>query len=210
MPPTVHPSMRRLAILALLTATVLAAVGCGRGGTRRSNPPATTSSVPTPTTTETGAETGPTTTVLQTLSPAQLQTVDQLKAQVSEIRGLPWKAEVPVRILSPKALGERIRELTLQDLDEHKDEADATEDFLKLVGLFPANLDYARPSTKCCPRAPSVTTTTRPRSCSSAPTRTPTSARRPSRRWSTSSPTPSPTSTSTSGADAGRRGRRAF
>ncbi|MEA2704112.1 MAG: hypothetical protein QOD63_2057, partial [Actinomycetota bacterium] len=138
MAPIVEPRpTRRLAILVLLTATVLADVGCGRVG-HRSNPPATTSSVPTPTT----AEAGPTTTVVQDLSPAQLRTIDELKAQVSEIRGLPWKADIPIRILSPKDLGARIRQLTLDDLNEHKDETDASEAFLKLVGLFPAGLDY--------------------------------------------------------------------
>ncbi len=144
MPPIVEPRpTRRLATLAVavVVALALATAGCGRDD-RPSNPPATTSSVPSP---EPTIEAGPTTTaVAQSLSPAQLRTVDELKAQVSEIRGLPWKGDLPILILSPKDLAARVRQLTLEDLAEHKDEVDATEAFLQLVGLFPENLDYVK------------------------------------------------------------------
>ena len=137
MAPIVEPRpTRRLAILAVVAALAIATTGCGRGR-GHSNPPATRSGVPSTT------EAGPSTTAAaQSLSPAQARTVDELKAQVSEIRGLPWKGDLPIRILSPADLGARIRQLTLEDLAEHKDETDATEEFLKLVGLFPKNLDY--------------------------------------------------------------------
>jgi hypothetical protein len=124
-----------------MAVTTLAAAGCGRGGGRASNPPATTSSVPAgePSTT---VDPGPATTAGSTLTPAQQRTVDELKAQVSEIRGLPWKGDLPIRLVSPEELAARVRKLTLDDLAEHKDEVDATAEFLKLVGLFPADLDY--------------------------------------------------------------------
>jgi hypothetical protein len=146
--PTVEPRPRRRpGLLALLTVTVtltaLAAAGCGAGsGAGKSARPAPTSSIlgPDPTTTDGG----PTATGLQDLSPAQVRTVDELKAQVSEIRGLPWKADLPTRIVSPTELAARIRRLTVDDLTEHKQEVDATEAFLKLVGLFPADLDYVK------------------------------------------------------------------
>lgn len=150
MTPIVEPRpRRRLAVLTLLVVTVVAAVaavGCGRvtgRGTAASRPPATTSSVPPPGTNP-DTDPGTATTVAQDLSPAQARTVAELKAQVSELRGLPWKADLPIRILSPTDLAARIRGLTDDDLTDHKDEVDATEAFLKLVGLFPANLDYVK------------------------------------------------------------------
>lgn len=77
------------------------------------------------------------------LTPAQASAIKRLQAEVSELRGLEWKAELPVRIVSKAELGERVKELTAKDRAENADDVADAEAVLKLIGLFPADLDYA-------------------------------------------------------------------
>ena len=76
------------------------------------------------------------------LSPEQARTVDELKAQVTEIRGLEWKTDLPIRIVSPDELDRRVRDLTAIEREKNLDDVAAVETVLKLLQLIPADLDY--------------------------------------------------------------------
>ncbi|MEA2686262.1 MAG: hypothetical protein QOE93_1457, partial [Actinomycetota bacterium] len=77
------------------------------------------------------------------LSPDQRRTVDRLKEQVSDIRGLEWKADLPVRIVDPGELARRLNVLTIEDREEHPEDLPAVEAVLKLLQLIPPDLDFA-------------------------------------------------------------------
>ncbi len=96
-----------------------------------------TASTPEPGTTLPGA-----TTVPAGLSPDQARTVDRLKAQVTEIRGLQWKADLPIRIVAADELDRLVRDLTQIERAKDPDEEEAVETVLKLLQLIPADLDY--------------------------------------------------------------------
>ncbi|HVF13233.1 MAG TPA: hypothetical protein VM942_01470 [Acidimicrobiales bacterium] len=113
---------------------------------------------PTPTTTTTPDATTPDSTTPDTggpagstpppaapsdLPPAQARTVAELKAQVAEIRGLQWKADLSIRIVSPEELARRVVELTVAERQEHLDDQVALEIVLELLQLIPSDLDLA-------------------------------------------------------------------
>jgi hypothetical protein len=77
------------------------------------------------------------------LSPGQARTIETLKAQVSQIRGLPWKSDLPIRIVSPGELARRVAELTAADREKHPGADAASEAALKLLGLIPRDLDFS-------------------------------------------------------------------
>lgn len=77
------------------------------------------------------------------LSPQQQQVVDDVKAQVSSIRGLPWKATLPVKVVPKAELARRVKALTDQDRAKHHDEQVANESVLKLLKLVPRDVDVA-------------------------------------------------------------------
>ncbi len=114
----------------------------GDDGDRATGPTATT--LPTDTTTDpsTGAGTTTAPPAQSNLSPEQTRTVDRLKAQVTEIRGLQWKGDLPIRIVPTDELDRRVRDLT--DIERAKDpgQEEAIETVLKLLQLIPADLDY--------------------------------------------------------------------
>lgn len=76
------------------------------------------------------------------LSAEQRAIVEETKAQVSAIRGLAWKGDLPVRVVSRQELSQKVRELNADDLAEHRDEMVAGEAVLKLLKLIPRGLDY--------------------------------------------------------------------
>jgi len=78
------------------------------------------------------------------LSAAQRQAVDQVKAQVAEIRGLPWKSDLPVKVVSRAELARRVKEQTAADAAKHRDRLAADESVLKLLQLIPKDVDYAK------------------------------------------------------------------
>jgi hypothetical protein len=78
------------------------------------------------------------------LSAQQQAVVDTVKAQVSAIRGLPWKANLPIRFVSREDLAQRVKVLNAQEAAKHRAELMADESVLKLLQLLPRDLDYAK------------------------------------------------------------------
>ncbi|MDQ4069594.1 MAG: hypothetical protein M3203_09040, partial [Actinomycetota bacterium] len=78
------------------------------------------------------------------LAAEQARAVEEMKAQVAEIRGLPWKASLPIRVLSQEELAQRVRELNAKDIAENRAEIEAEEAVLKLLKLIPKDLDYVK------------------------------------------------------------------
>ena len=78
------------------------------------------------------------------LTPEQARVVDEMKGQVSAIRGLEWKASLPVRFLTKDQLSQRVREINAEEMAEHRDELAADESVLKLLQLIDKDVDYAK------------------------------------------------------------------
>lgn len=78
------------------------------------------------------------------LTPTQARIVEETKGQVAAIRGLAWKATLPVRVLTKEALAERVRTLNAEEIAENRDELAADESVLKLLQLIGKDVDYAR------------------------------------------------------------------
>jgi hypothetical protein len=78
------------------------------------------------------------------LSPEQQKAVDEVKAQVSSIRGLAWKANLPIKVVSKDELAQRLKDLNTQDRAKHPDQLTTDASVLKLLGLIPRNIDYAK------------------------------------------------------------------
>lgn len=76
------------------------------------------------------------------LSAEQRTVVEEVKVQVAAIRGLAWKRDLPVRIVSREELSRTVKELNAEDLAEHRDELVAGESVLKLLQLIPGSLDF--------------------------------------------------------------------
>src|SRR5690242_20618784 len=70
------------------------------------------------------------------LTPEQSKVVDEIKAQVSSIRGLPWKGTLPIKVVTKEELAKRVRDLNAQDEAKHHDELAADESLLKLLQLI--------------------------------------------------------------------------
>jgi hypothetical protein len=79
------------------------------------------------------------------LSPEQQKVVNDVKAQVSAIRGLAWKADLPIKVVSRAELAQRVKALNAEDEAKHRDEQAANESVLKLLQLIPreTNLNKA-------------------------------------------------------------------
>ena len=151
-PTVAHRSTRPASILlavALAVVVVAASVALvlrltGDGEDDTASPPVatTTPTVPstdTPFTATPGTSVAPST----ELSAEQVRTVDELKEQVSEIRGLEWKADLPIRIVAPGELSQRLRDLTAIERRKHADDLAAVDAVLKLLQLIPRDIDYA-------------------------------------------------------------------
>ncbi|HEX3623365.1 MAG TPA: hypothetical protein VHT97_13710 [Acidimicrobiales bacterium] len=78
------------------------------------------------------------------LSPEQQKVIDDVKAQVSSIRGLAWKTTLPIKVVSKDELAKRLKDLNTQDRAKHPDQLATDESVLKLLQLIPRNLDYAK------------------------------------------------------------------
>ena len=70
--------------------------------------------------------------------------VEELKAQVAAIRGLPWKRPLAVDIVSEDELARRVRELNLEEQEKNRDRIAGDEATLKLLDLIPDRTDYAQ------------------------------------------------------------------
>ncbi|MGQ0743382.1 MAG: hypothetical protein ACT4OS_03390 [Acidimicrobiales bacterium] len=70
--------------------------------------------------------------------------VAEMRAQVAAIRGLDWKRDVPVRVLTRQELIDQVGELTSADLDENAEDLAQVEATLKVLGLLPESVSYRR------------------------------------------------------------------
>lgn len=89
----------------------------------------------------------PTTTVAGVadgLSLQQRRQVEEIKVQVSAIRGLAWTRDLAVRVISKDELGRKVKALTAADVAKHRDELAADESVLKVLQLIPRTLDYVK------------------------------------------------------------------
>jgi hypothetical protein len=96
----------------------------------------------TTTTTARGAASTPTT--AGDLSPDQARVVEEVKAQVAAVRGLEWKATLPIKVLTKEQLAQRVRTLNAEEIAKNRDELSADESVLKLLQLIPENVDYVK------------------------------------------------------------------
>lgn len=76
------------------------------------------------------------------LTPAQARVVEEMKAQVAAIRGLPWRGPLPVKVVSKENLAERVRQLNAEELAKDRDELAADESVLKLLQLIGKDVNY--------------------------------------------------------------------
>ncbi len=138
-PPPPPPRQSRRAVLALVVvlvtaATVAAALVAGRESESRSSSPTTT--------TEGSRGSGDPTTTTDAVNPALQAVFDEMRAQVSEIRGLQWKGDIPIRLVTREELAARVRAFAAEDLERYREELDDGETLLKLLGLVPAEVNY--------------------------------------------------------------------
>ena len=125
-------------VVAASVALVVRLTGDDKGGPTSSATPTTATP---PTTTGDPSDTT-STTIASNLSPDQARTVDRLKAQVAEIRGLEWKRDLPIRIVPVAELDRRVADLTAIERAKRPDDVAAVETVLKLLQLIPADVDY--------------------------------------------------------------------
>jgi hypothetical protein len=78
------------------------------------------------------------------LTPEQSRVVEEVKAQVSAVRGLPWKAQLPVKVLTKEQLAQRVRDITAKEIAENREELTTDEAILKLLKLIGKDVDYAK------------------------------------------------------------------
>ena len=78
------------------------------------------------------------------LSPEQSRVVEEVKAQVSALRGLPWKGDLPVRFVTKEELAQRVRDLNADDIAEDREELATDESVLKLLKLIPKDVAYVK------------------------------------------------------------------
>ena len=81
-------------------------------------------------------------TLLPHVPAAQRPPLEQLMAQVVDIRGLPWKEPLNLRVVGRDEMVRRLRAANARDSDPVQ--LAAEEATLKLLGLIPAGLDYGR------------------------------------------------------------------
>jgi hypothetical protein len=124
-------------LAAALTAAGLRLAGDDGSTTKRAVP--TTAPQPGATTAPTG---GVTPSADAGASPGEPAYISKIKREVSEARGLPWKAPLAVQLVSKDELARRIREVTARD--DHPDRDAGDEATLKLLHLIPADLDYSK------------------------------------------------------------------
>ncbi len=72
--------------------------------------------------------------------PGQRRGLEDLMAQVAEVRGLPWKEPLQLRVVTRDEMVRRLLAANARDVDAAR--VSTEEAFLKLLGLLPATLDY--------------------------------------------------------------------
>jgi hypothetical protein len=96
------------------------------------------------TTTAPAAGTATTVAPASDLSPEESRVVEEVKAQVSAIRGLPWKTTLPIKVLTKDQLSQRVRDLNAKEIAKNRAELTTDEAVLKLLQLIPKDVDYAK------------------------------------------------------------------
>ncbi len=78
------------------------------------------------------------------LTAEQSRVVEEIKGQVSAIRGLTWKATLPIKVLTKDQLAQRVRALNEKEIAKNRDELTIDESVLKLLKLIGKDIDYAK------------------------------------------------------------------
>ncbi len=133
-----------LAVALLAAGLAVVAVRAGGGGGKVASRAAPTTSTSTTTTTAatTSTTAAPPATTAAPVPPALQQTFDQIKAEVSELRGLPWLAPLDIAV-APDA--EFVRQLNaVNQRDMHLDRMQGDGDTLKVLKLIPQSTDYIK------------------------------------------------------------------
>ena len=155
-PPPTAPRPRRPApatgtivgvIVAMVIVLIVAGLGISRvrnaeDTLRKASQLVTTTTSSTSTTAPSGSAAPPA--AGTDLSPQQRQAVDDVKAQVATIRGLTWKADLPIKVVSKTELANRLKVLDDQDRAKHPDQLATDGTVLKLLQLIPKTLDYPK------------------------------------------------------------------
>jgi hypothetical protein len=85
-----------------------------------------------------------TTVAASDLTAEQSRVVEEIKGQVSAIRGLPWKGTLPIKVLTKDQLAERVRALNATEIAKSREELTADESVLKLLQLIGKDVDYTK------------------------------------------------------------------
>lgn len=75
--------------------------------------------------------------------PERLEELEEIKAQVAEIRGLEWRRPLKITLASPTDLARKLNELVDKEIEENRAQIAADEASLKMLKLIPEGLDYA-------------------------------------------------------------------
>jgi len=143
--PTTSPSSESTKVtVAVLVALVVILIVAGIGIATVRDASQTVREVLATTTTSVAARGSPTLPPASELTPEQARVVEETKGQVAAIRGLEWKASLPVRFLTRDQLAARVRQINAEEMAEHRDELIADEAVLKLLKLIDKDVDYAK------------------------------------------------------------------
>lgn len=129
--------------MALFTAlAVLAAAGVAIALTRRDGSKGQVASRSTTSTasTATSAPGSSTTSAPAALPPAQAKVIDEIRAQVAELRGLQWKTPLDVSVIPRDDFQQELKRVN--DRDRHQDRQTGDGDTYKLLKLVPRSLNY--------------------------------------------------------------------
>jgi hypothetical protein len=144
--PDSPPRSRRLdpRVVALFTAlAVLAATGVAIALTRHDGSGHRQVASRSTTSTASTATTGPgssTTSAPAALPPAQAKVIDEIRAQVAELRGLQWKTPLDVAIAPRAEFQQELKRVN--DRDRHVDRQTGDGETYKLLKLIPRSLNY--------------------------------------------------------------------
>jgi hypothetical protein len=131
-----------LAVALLAAGLAVAVIRANEGGGGRVAARGTTTSSSTTTAAPDTSTTSAATTTSLPIPPALAQTFNQIQAQVSQVRGLPWLAPLDIS-LAPNA--EFVRQLNaVIQRDLHLDRLQGDGETWKLLKLIPQNIDYVK------------------------------------------------------------------
>jgi len=128
-------------VVVLIVAGIgIAAVRDARNTIERAKGPVTSTSTTASTVPGAPATTAP----ASDLTAEQSRVVEEIKGQVSAIRGLAWKGTLPIKVLTKQQLAQRVRALNEKDIAENRNELTTDESVLKLLKLIGKDVDYVK------------------------------------------------------------------